>query len=147
MVRGRGWAWWVRWQHTGGGGMDLLVLVCRATPQRYLAYLRRSAIPYLVAGDDRVDLLGVLRRMADRLGVSCVVSKAGGGLNGALLRAGLVDEVQMILLPALIGGRETATSFDGSQLRDDELPTSLRLISTQTTADGAVWLRYEVDRR
>jgi len=126
--------------------MDLLVLVCRSTPREYLAYLRGSEIPYLVAGDHRVDLLAMLRRMADRLGVSCVVSRAGGGLNGALLRAGLIDEVQVILLPALIGGLGTPTSFDGPPLLDGELPTPLRLLTVQTTADGVVWLRYEVER-
>lgn len=143
VVDGRGR---VRWQYTGGGGMDLLVLVCRSTPQTYLAYLRRSDIPYLVAGDDHVDLLAIVERMADRLGVSCVVSKAGGGLNGALLRAGLIDEVQVVVLPALIGGLATPTSFDGPPLVDGQLPTSLRLLSVQTTADGLVWLRYDVER-
>lgn len=143
VVDGRGR---VRWTQTGGGGMDLLVLVCHSTPRPYLAYLRRSEIPYLVAGDHRVDLLAMLRRMADRLGVSCVVSRAGGGLNGALLRAGLIDEVQVILLPALIGGLGTPTSFDGPRLLDGELPTPLRLLTVQTTADGVVWLRYEVER-
>lgn len=143
VVDGRGR---VRWRQTGGGGMDLLVLACHSTPPEYLAYLRRSEIAYLVAGDERVDLPAILQRMADRLGVTCVLSKAGGGLNGALLRAGLIDEVQVVVLPALIGGLGTPTSFDGPPLLDGDLPTSLRLLSVQTSADGVVWLRYEVDR-
>ena len=52
----------------------------------------------------------------------------------------------MILLPALIGGLGTATSFDGPRLLDGELPTSVRLLTVQTTTDGVVWLRYEAER-
>lgn len=50
------------------------------------------------------------------------------------------------MLPALIGGSGTPTSFDGPALLDGELPTPLHLLTAQSTADGAVWLRYQVVR-
>jgi riboflavin biosynthesis pyrimidine reductase len=120
------------------------MLVAGATPPEYLAYLRRERIPYLVAGQERVDLAGALGRMRDRLGVTCVVSLAGGGLNGALLRAGLIDEIQLLVLPAAIGGRGTPALFDGPELGAGETPTRLRLISCQAQSDGLVSLHYEV---
>ncbi len=76
-----------------------------------------------------------------------VVSTAGGGLNGALLRAGLVDEIQLIVLPAAIGGEGTPSLFDGPALADGESPTRLRLLSSHAETDGTLWLRYEVVRR
>jgi 2,5-diamino-6-(ribosylamino)-4(3H)-pyrimidinone 5'-phosphate reductase len=136
----------VEWHTKGGGGFDVLVLVARATPAEYLAYLRRERICYLVVGEERVDLAIALRRMQDRLGVTCVVSTAGGGLNGALLRAGLVDEIQLLILPAAIGGLGTPTLFDGPQLADGESPTRLRLLFAHAETDGMLWLRYEVIR-
>jgi riboflavin biosynthesis pyrimidine reductase len=141
VVDGRGR---VRWTMKSAGEADLLVLVARATPVEYLAYLRRERIPYLVAGRERVDLAGALGRMRTRLGVTCVVSTAGGGLNGALLRAGLVDEIQLLVLPAAIGGGGTPSVFDGPELAAGERPTRLRLLSTQAESDGLLWLRYEV---
>jgi riboflavin biosynthesis pyrimidine reductase len=107
------------------------VLVARATPAAYLAYLRRERIAYLVAGEERVDLAEALLRMRDKLGVTCVVSAAGGGLNGALLRAGLVDEIQVLVLPTVIGGRQTPSIFDGPELLVGETPAKLRLLSAQ----------------
>ena len=118
------------------------MLVCRSTPPAYLAYLRRKEIPYLVAGADRVDLPLALALLKARLGASCVISEAGGGLNGALLRAGLVDELHLVLLPALIGGRDTPTTFDGPPLRLAEQILPLRLLNVRTSEDGAVWLHY-----
>jgi 2,5-diamino-6-(ribosylamino)-4(3H)-pyrimidinone 5'-phosphate reductase len=134
----------VRWTMKRNNGADALVLVARATPAPYLAWLRREGICYLVVGRERVDLAGALRRMRHRLGITCVVSMAGGGLNGALLRAGLVDEIQLVVLPAAIGGYGTPTLFDGPELADDQTPTRLRLLSTQTETDGTLWLRYAV---
>jgi riboflavin biosynthesis pyrimidine reductase len=128
------------------GGWDVLVLVSQATPAAYLAHLHRENICYLVAGDERVDLAQALSKMRDKLNVTCVLSTAGGGLNGALLKAGLVDEINLVVLPAAIGGRETPSVFDGSELADGELPTRLRLLSTHVETDGAIWLRYEVRR-
>ncbi|GAB3413034.1 RibD family protein [Flindersiella endophytica] len=136
----------VFWDTKGGGGWDVLVLVSRSTPAPYLAYLRREQICYLLAGDDRVDLALALRRMRERLGVTCVVSKAGGGLNGRLLRAGLIDEFHLIVSPAIVGGLGTPTVFDGPELSVDEKPQPLRLLSARVETDGMLSLRYEVVR-
>jgi riboflavin biosynthesis pyrimidine reductase len=153
VVDGRGR---VRWGHQDGAdfgeewaGWYLLVLVGRHTPPAYLAYLRREETPYLVAGEGQVDLGRALGKMRTKLGVACVLSTAGGRLNGALLRAGLIDEVNVEVLPALIGGHDTPSLYDSPALGPDEPLTALKLISCHaaaTQAGGRVWLRYEVVR-
>jgi 2,5-diamino-6-(ribosylamino)-4(3H)-pyrimidinone 5'-phosphate reductase len=125
-------------------GWHLLVLTCGGTPAEYLAYLQREMIPYLVAGKERVDLRVALEKMRSRLGVTSVLSTAGGRLNGALLREGLVDEINIELLPAVIGGTETPSLFTSPDLEPGEWPVQLALISAQVQAGGQVWLRYEV---
>jgi riboflavin biosynthesis pyrimidine reductase len=67
-------------------------------------------------------------------------------LNGALLRAGLVDEINVELYPAVIGGFDTPALFDSPALQPDEWPTRLKLLSAQAGAGGRVWLRYQVVR-
>lgn len=133
-------------RRVGSGGWDVLVLVAKATPAAYLSYLRGERISYLVAGDERVDLTLALRRMRQRLGIECVLSKAGGGLNGALLRAGLVDEIQLIVSPTVVGGLGTPSVFDGPELAKGQAPTKLRLRSAQVETDGMLWLAYDVVR-
>ncbi len=136
----------IAWDIKSQGEYDVLVLVSRATPAAHLAYLRRERIAYLVTGDDQVDLEAALRKLYDVLGVTCVLSTAGGGLNGALLRADLVDELHLVISPAIIGGLGTPTTFDGPELPAGQVPTQLRLLSTRTEADGLIWLGYEVVR-
>ncbi|GAA3104568.1 riboflavin biosynthesis pyrimidine reductase [Kribbella aluminosa] len=121
---------------------DVLVLVSRSTPVDYLAYLRRERICYLVAGDNRVELAEAMAAMGTELGITCVLSTAGGGLNGALLRADLIDELHVTVLPALIGGVGTPSITDGSPLGVGEPATRLELLSVHTDIGGAVRLHY-----
>ncbi len=146
VVDGGGRVRWLYKEFPGDefAGWHLLVLVSRSTPVEYLAYLRRETIPYLVAGDGRVDLPRALEALGDVLGVTCVVSTGGGRLNGALLRAGLVAEVDVEFFPALIGGLDTPSLFDAPALRPDEMPARLELIESDITPDGKVRVHYRV---
>ena len=125
-------------------GWHLLVLVAHHTPPPYLAYLRREQIPYLVAGGDgeHVDLAVALGKLGEKLGVRCLLSTAGGRMNGALLRAGLVDEVNIEYLPAIIGGPETPALYSAPALGPHEMPARLELISCQVLSGGRIWARY-----
>jgi riboflavin biosynthesis pyrimidine reductase len=144
----------VRWKYTGEPGKEapdsegqhLLVFVARRTPAEYLAYLQHENVPYLVAGQERVDLRKALEKLSSRLGVQCVLSTSPGKLGGALLRAGLVDEINLDLFPAAIGGTNTPTLFESPALKPNEWPSRLRLISIQAHSGGRVWLRYAVIR-
>jgi riboflavin biosynthesis pyrimidine reductase len=134
----------VAWAHKGDERTSLLVITSLGTPLPYLAYLRRQRIPYLVAGGRQVDLAAALAKIRARLGAQCLVSEAGGGLNGALLRAGLVDELHIVTVPALIGGLGTPSIMDGPPLEPGSLPLQLRAIDIQIGAHGTIWAHYEV---
>jgi 2,5-diamino-6-(ribosylamino)-4(3H)-pyrimidinone 5'-phosphate reductase len=125
-------------------GWHLLVLVSRRTPPEYLAYLQREGIPYLVAGNELVELTLAFEKLNEKLGVNSIISEAGGRLNGALLRAGLVDEVNIVFFPALIGGTDTPSLFNSPALAPGEEPVPLRFLSAQVLPCDHVWLRYEV---
>ncbi|GAB1235156.1 bifunctional diaminohydroxyphosphoribosylaminopyrimidine deaminase/5-amino-6-(5-phosphoribosylamino)uracil reductase RibD [Ferrigenium sp. UT5] len=81
------------------------VLVCTASQDAARqATLERQGAEVLRLADaaGQVDLPGVLRELARR-GINEVLLEAGRTLNGALLQAGLVDEVLLYLAPQLLG--------------------------------------------
>lgn len=144
MVDGRGRVRSGMKEFPGWEGWHTLHLVSHTTPRDYLAFLRRNEIPYLVAGEGRVDLPQVMAKLSSMLGVSTVVSTAGARLNGALLRAGLVDEVSLVLAPALVGGSRTPTLFESEDLGEAEWPARLELLSVESDRGDRVALRYRV---
>jgi|GEM_PF-6441392 len=85
-----------------------------------------------------------MEKLKTLLGVECVVSTAGSRLNGALLRAGLVDEISLVFLPAVIGGDSTPTLFRSPDLGPDGWPTLLKLLSVKSEDKGRVYLHYQV---
>jgi riboflavin biosynthesis pyrimidine reductase len=128
----------------GWAGWHALVLTSGAAPAAHLAGLRARTIPYLVVGGHRVDLARALDELGRRLGVTTVVSTGGGRLGGALLRAGLVDEIDLEMLPAAIGGRGTPALFDAPPLGRAEWPVRLELRSAEQAGGGRLRLRYDV---
>ena len=88
---------------------DPLALVSRATPAEYVDEVRRAGCDALVAGDERVDLRAALELLAAERGVTRVRVDSGGALAGALLAAGLVHEISLMVYPVLVGGAEEHT--------------------------------------
>jgi diaminohydroxyphosphoribosylaminopyrimidine deaminase/5-amino-6-(5-phosphoribosylamino)uracil reductase len=77
-----------------------VILVSAGTPQ--LAWPENVEHVHLPGPDGRVDLAAMLRLLAER-GVNELHVEAGAKLNGALLAAGLVDELLLYLAPCLLG--------------------------------------------
>jgi diaminohydroxyphosphoribosylaminopyrimidine deaminase/5-amino-6-(5-phosphoribosylamino)uracil reductase len=83
---------------------EVLVLTTRAPDSPAADALRRAgARVERVAGDgEHCDLKAVLEQLA-KLEINDVWVEAGAGLNGALLRAGLIDELIIYMAPRLLG--------------------------------------------
>ena len=80
------------------------------------------------------------------LGVATVLVTSPGILGGALLRQGLVDEINLEFFPSVIGGTATPSLFRSPELGEAERPARLSLVSNETLEDGRVWVRYRVER-
>jgi 2,5-diamino-6-(ribosylamino)-4(3H)-pyrimidinone 5'-phosphate reductase len=142
--RGRVDLQFTQWPDPAWAGWHALVLTSRAASSQHLAALRARGIPYVVLGERQVDLPAAMSLLGERLGVRTVVCTGGGRLGGALLRAGLVDEIDIDVLPIAIGGRGTPALFDAPPLRPEQWPVSLDLMSAESLTGGIVRLRYAV---
>lgn len=142
--RGRVQLQFTEWPDPAWAGWHALVLTARSVAPAHQAWMRGASVPYLVAGDEHVDLGLALNLLAEELGVRTVVCTGGGLLTGALLRMGLIDEIDLEVLPAAIGGSGTPALFDGAPLGEGQLPTRLELVSHEVTDGGHLRLRYAV---
>lgn len=128
---------------------DIVVLCAETTPPGHRELLTRHRVEYLVTGTDRVDLSAALTALTDKYGVQRVRVDSGGTLNGTLLRAGLVDEISILLGPYVVGGRSARGLFVADDLAPDASDgvTQLRLSGVERVRGDVVWLRYQVESR
>jgi riboflavin biosynthesis pyrimidine reductase len=134
----------VRWTIFQQAETKVAVVISSSTSVAYRQFLREHDVPYFEAGDGRVDLRRALDLLGEVFGEECIVSDAGGVLNGALLRAGLVDEIDIQFLPAVVGRADAPAIFEGYDLGVTDNACDLRLISTESRADGSIFVRYAV---
>ncbi len=123
---------------------DAVVLCSRSTPIEYIDDLKQQGIAYIIAGDDRVDLCAALEELNARFGVKAIRVDSGGALNGALLRAGLIDEVSVLIAPTLVGGSTPRSIFTAPDLTSPDGVISLKLIQVEQLRGETVWVRYEI---
>lgn len=125
---------------------EFVALCTRNTPGEYLDYLAARHIGVIIAGDDRVDLRTALEGLNDRFGANTIRVDSGGTLNGALLRAGLVDEVSVLIHPGLVGGVSPRSMFRAPDLDSPDGVIPLELMDVRRIENDVVWLRYAVKR-
>ena len=131
------------WNMLLGAGFwrDGIALCSRQTPTSHIEYLRRREVSRVVAGDKQVDLASALTLLHSRYHVRTVRVDSGGTLNAALLGAGLVDEVSLLVHPALAGTSARPLFADAKPLKG-----SFRLFHNERLPGGLVWLRYRSAR-
>lgn len=81
-------------------------------------------------------------------GVRRISLQGGGIINGAMLAAGLIDQLSLVVYPG-IDGLTTAPSIFEYLGASDEHPAadqSLELLSAEPRGNGIVWLRYKFHR-
>lgn len=104
----------------------ILLLTSRAARTSRVATLRPHVAAVHVSPGQSVNWQHALRWLANQWGVRRLLVEGGGSLNGALVRADVVDELCVTVCPVLCGGESAATLADGPS------PISLREARTLT---------------
>ena len=69
-------------------------------------------------GNEEIDFNELFYKLESDYGVGSIMLEGGGELNWSLLDAGLVNEVILMQLPILVGGRDNVTLVDGVGYRE-----------------------------
>ena len=88
-----------------------------------------------------------LEQLYTRFGCDRLTIQSGGTLNGLFLREKLIDFVDLVVAPVLVGGKETATVIDGQALQTPEELEGLGVLKLQeckVLEDSYLRLRYRV---
>lgn len=130
------------WQSHDIDGDHVVAILSERVSDAYLAFLRERGVSYLLSGARDVDLPLALEKVGERFGVRTLMLEGGGGINGGMLSAGLIDEVSLLIAPVADGRIGTPALFDVAG--DDVTPRGLTLESVERREGGLVWMRYSV---
>lgn len=133
------------WAANDLDGDHVVAVLSERVSDAYLAALRGRGVSYLLAGARDVDLGLALEKIGAAFGVRTLLLEGGGRINGGMLRAGLVDEVSVLLAPVADGRVGTPALFDVDG--EDATPYRLALEAVERRADDVLWLRYRVEPR
>lgn len=96
---------------------------------------------------DSLNLVDALKVLKEDYGCKRLTIQSGGTLNGLFLRNKLIDYVDIVVAPILIGGKDTSTLIDGNSITsidDLNLLSVLQLKKCEVLEDSYIRLRYEV---
>ena len=124
------------------GGDHVIVLLGKDVADGHLAELAADGVSYVVAEQRDIDLVAAVDVLAREFGIKHLVVEGGAATNGAFLVAGLVDELRVLVAPALDGGE----SVQGIVAWRDGLAgkVTLQFKSVDALDHGVVQLSYSV---
>lgn len=96
---------------------------------------------------EQPSLSEALNRLKKEYGCDRLTVQSGGTVNSLFLREKLLDYVDIVVAPVLIGGKDTPTLIDGISLAsNDELAKLgiLKLENCSVLQDSYIRLRYRV---
>jgi riboflavin biosynthesis pyrimidine reductase len=128
-------------------GDHIIAVLSDAVSDEYLTELQHDGVSYLLTSKDQTKSLhDALDILGDKFGIKTLVLQGGGATNGTFLKAGLIDEINVLIYPGIDGLAGMPSIFDYHG-KADELPAgkqTLRHLATETLEGGTVWLRYEL---
>ena len=122
-----------------GGSSPTVLVTCEAADADRRAAVAAAGVDVLVCGQDDVDLPLALDRLAER-GIEQVTCEGGPQLLRSALAAGVVDELDLSISPALVGG--------GVRLVGDAPLADVAWLDLQSLLeeDAMLFARYRVRR-
>ena len=110
-------------------------------------HLQAAGVSYLFCGKEKINLHVALQKLGNAFRLRKLMLQGGGKFNGAMLKAGLVDEISHVTVPVADGGAGVSSIFDIPGKASTKAAATLRLLSHKKLLGGVIWARYRVVAR
>ena len=104
----------------GYDGAQIIEVLSEDVNERYLGYLEAMEIPYIFAGKTAIDVELALFKLKNIIGCNSLLLEGGSIINGAFERAGVVDELSLVVAP-VVAGKDSKPLFMDSDIASFEL--------------------------
>ena len=141
--------------HLNEHGIDYLCnwvekLILVTTNKNHIAFSLKEKYENLdIFYYEVLDLKTLLTDMKQKYNAEKITIQSGGNMNGKFLREDLIDYVNIVIAPLLVGGRDTSTLIDGdaiSTVNELNKLKALQLIECNKLEDSYIQLKYKIIR-
>lgn len=141
--------------HLNENGIDYICywvrkLILVTTNKNHIAYSLKDKYDNLdILFYEELNLKMLLEDLYSEYKVDKLTIQSGGNLNGLFVRENLIDYVNIVIAPLLVGGKDVSTLIDGKAIESDNELDKLRaleLIECNKLNYSYVQLKYKVKR-
>jgi len=139
--------------HLNENGIDYLCKLCKnlylvTTNKNHIAHkIKVNYEDLIILEYDKLDLSLILQDLFEKYDINSLTIQSGGNLNGLFLRENLIDYVNIVIAPLLVGGKNTSTLIDGESIKNvGELNKlkALELLECNKLNNSYIQLKYKV---
>lgn len=141
--------------HLNQNGIDYIChwvekLILVTTNKNHIAHSLKNKYDNLdILYYETLDLTKLLEDLYNDYNAEKITIQSGGTLNGLFLRNDLLDYINIVIAPLLIGGKDVPTLIDGEAISSTEELNKLKaleLIECKKLNNSYVQLKYKVKR-
>lgn len=124
---------------------NFITILSQKVSDQYLEHLRENGISYIFAGTDGNDITQAMNILGNDFGLNKILLEGGGFINGTFLKAGLIDELSLMIYPGIDGlsGIPAIFEYEGTENEHPAQGQVLELTSAKQLPDGIMWLCYK----
>lgn len=139
--------------HLNENGIDYLChwvgkVLLVTTNKNHIAYSLQEKYDNLeILYYDTLDLKQLLEDLYSKYNAENLTIQSGGTLNVIFVRNKLIDYVNIVIAPIIVGGKDVATLVDGESITDESELNKLmplKLLECNKLEDSYIQLKYEV---
>lgn len=131
-----------RFSNKGRAGTHVIEILTEAAPLSYRAYLRKRGISYILAGEKELNCEMAMKKLHRLFHIKKLLLCGGGVVNWTFLKAGMVDELSMVLSPVTDGSIGTASVFSQIPTHGAGEPVEFELKAIERIGNGGLHLNY-----
>ena len=120
----------------GYNNAQIIEVLTEQADGRYLGYLQAMEIPYIFAGETEIDVHIATAKLYSLTDISSLLLEGGSIVNGYFERAGVIDELSLVVAP-IVADAEDKPLFMASSVSDFELKEIKQYNSS------VIWLNYK----
>lgn len=134
-------------RNKGRAPAHVIEVLTDSTSEAYKAYLRKTGVSYIIAGEDRLDCETAMKKLYKFFHIEKVLICGGGIVNWSFLQAGMVDELSLFLASVTDGSLGTASLFTQIPSLAEGKPVELLLREVEKIGNGGLRLNYLAKNR